>query len=344
MNEDNQPMTVLVTGASGYIAMHCILQLLQQGYKVRGTLRSPAREENLRATFAGHVDVGDRLEFVTADLLSDDMWPEAVAGCHFVLHVASPTSEPKDEDEAIIPARDGTLRVLRAAAGAGLPRVVMTSSVAAVYRGLEPQQKVFTEDDWSNADLPIGAYSKSKTLAERAAWDFVENLPAGNGLELVAINPSYVIGPLLDEHQPDSVQIVAKLMRRDVPGCPKLGFNLVDVRDVATAHLLAMRAPQAAGKRFICAAEHYWYREIALVLDKHFAARGYRIPTRSLPTFLTRLIALFDTDVKRVAPALGQRTRMSSQRLRSTLNWTPRPVEEAIVDTAESLIEFDLIK
>jgi dihydroflavonol-4-reductase len=235
MNEDNQSTTVLVTGASGYIAVHCILQLLQQGYRVRGTLRTPAREEDLRDTFARHVDADDRLAFVTANLLSDENWPEAVAGCHFVLHVASPTSEPKDENEAIIPARDGAVRVLQAAADAGVQRVVLTSSVAAIALGHDPEGRIFTEDDWTNTNARIGAYYKSKTLAERAAWDFVESLPAGTSLELATINPSYVLGPQLDEHSPPSIGIVARLMRRDVPGCARLGFNLVDVRDVAFA-------------------------------------------------------------------------------------------------------------
>jgi len=343
MNEDNQSTTVLVTGASGYIALHCILQLLQQGYGVRGTLRSPGREESLRATFARHIDDDDRLEFVTADLLSDDGWADAAAGCHFVLHVASPTSEPKDENEVIIPARDGALRALRAAADAGVQRVVLTSSVAAIAGGHDPEGKIFTEDDWTNTNAKIGAYFKSKTLAERAAWDFVGNLPAGNALELVTINPSYVLGPQLDEHSPPSVGIVARLMRGDIPGCARLGFNLVDVRDVVAAHLLAMTSPQAAGKRFLCSAEHYWFQEIAFILEKHFADRGYRIPTRSIPNFLARAFALFDPEVKRVIPALGRRTRLSNERLKSTLDWLPRPVEDSIVDTAESLIEFGLV-
>jgi dihydroflavonol-4-reductase len=343
MNEDTQSTTVLVTGASGYIAQHCILQLLQQGYRVRGTLRSPEREENLRATLARHVDAGDRLEFVTANLLSDEGWTQAVAGCRFVLHVASPTTDPKDEDEAIIPARDGTLRVLQAAADAGVRRVVLTSSVAAISGGHKPDDRIFTEDDWTNTNAKIGAYLKSKTVAERAAWDFVEGLPAGTNLELVAINPSYVLGPQLDEHSPPPVRIVTRLMRGDVPGCARIGFNLVDVRDVVDAHLLAMTSPQAAGKRFLCYAEHYWFQEIALVLKEHFADRGYRIPTRSIPDFVVRVYALFDDDARFIAPALGHRRRLSNERLKTTLNWQPRPVEQAIVDTAESLIEFGLV-
>jgi nucleoside-diphosphate-sugar epimerase len=340
MNEDNHTTTVLVTGASGFIAMHCVLQLLQAGYRVRGTLRSPAREEKLRATFAQHTTAGDRLEFVTADLLSDDGWAAAVAGCRYVLHVASPTANPKDENEAIIPARDGTLRVLQAAANAGVRRVVLTSSIAAIVQGHDSLDRTFTEDDWSNADAPIGAYGKSKTLAERAAWDFVEKLPPEQGMELTSINPSYVLGPLLDDDEPDSAAIVGKLIRREVPGCPRFGFTLVDVRDVASAHLLAMTSPQAAGKRFICYAEFFWMRDIALVLEKHLAPRGYRIPTRPLPNIIVRLFAPFDAEVRRLLPNIGQRVKVSSERLQTTLDWRPRPVEQAITDTADTIIAY----
>ncbi len=344
MNDDNQATTVLVTGASGYIAMHCILQLLQQGYRVRGTLRTPSREKKLRDAFARHVDADERLAFVTADLMSDQGWADALTGCRFVLHVASPNppTEPKDEDALIEPARDGTLRVLRTAANAGVQRVVLTSSIAAIVSGHDPDGRIFTEDDWANIDAGIGAYAKSKTVAEHAAWDFVDNLSAGETLELASINPGYVIGPLLDDDSPVSVEIVGKLLRRDVPFCVRLGFTLVDVRDVAAAHLLAMTAPQAAGKRFICDAEFYWMQEIAFVLEDQFADRGYRIPTRLVPNFVAHLIGLFDGTVRRVLPTLGQRVEVSSERLRSTLDWQPRPVQEAIVDTAESLIEYGL--
>lgn len=348
MNEENQSTTVLVTGASGYIAMHCILQLLQQGYRVRGTLRSPSREQDLRETFARYVEEADdvdlenRLEFVTADLMSDEGWTEAVDGCRYVLHVASPNlaDEPKEEDAWVAPARDGTLRVLRAALDAGVQRVVLTSSIAAIGAGHDTDGRVFTEDDWSNTNVRIGAYNRSKTLAERAAWDFVDNLPDSQALELAVINPSYVIGPILDKRRPLSVEIVGKLLDREVPGVVRIGFPLVDVRDTAQAHLLAMTAPQAAGKRFICDNEFRWFQEIALVLDEHYGDRGYRIPTRLFPNFVARLFALFDDSVKRVVPTLGKRTEVSSERLRSELDWRPRPVDDSIVDTAESLIEF----
>ena len=299
MNGDVRDTRVLVTGASGYIAMHCILQLLREGYHVRGTLRTPSREPELRQAFARYVDADDRLSFAAADLTSDDGWAEAVRNCRYVLHIASPNSpiEPQDEYAWIAPARDGTLRVLRAAADAGVQRVVMTSSLAAICRGNEAETKVFTEADWSNLDVKIGAYARSKTVAELSAWEFVNELPAGKMLELATINPSYVIGPLLDEVKPASVEIVGKLLRREVPGCVHLGFSLVDVRDVASAHLSAMTEPQAAGKRFICDAEFYWSQEIAHVLEEHFGQRGYRTPTRMLPNFAMYFVAIFDKKV-----------------------------------------------
>ena len=345
MNEDKAQTTVLVTGASGSIAMHCILQLLQQGYRVRGTLRTPAREEGLRQTFARHVDADDRLEFVTADLLNDAGWAEAADGCRYVLHIASPNelNEPKEEDAWIAPARGGTLRVLQAAADAGVERVVLTSSIAAIAGGHDPQGRVFTEADWSDLNKELGAYIRSKTVAERAAWDFMANLPDDISMDLVTINPSYVLGPLLEEDMTTSLEIVAKLMRRDVPGLARLGFSIVDVRDTAAAHLMAMISPQAGGNRFICNNEFLWIEEIAQILDEAYAGRGYRIPTRVLPDALTRFFALFDPALKRVTPGLGKRTDASSERLRNTLGWQPRPVKESILDTAESLIAFNLL-
>jgi nucleoside-diphosphate-sugar epimerase len=345
MMAEKQNRTVLVTGASGYIGMHCILKLLQEGYAVRGTLRTPARESKLRETFARHIDADDRLSFVTADLSSDAGWAEAARDCRTILHVASPnpTSLPRDEEAIIRPAVDGTMRVLEAATNAGVKRVVITSSMATVVGGNDPRGKIFTEADWADLDGQVDAYTKSKTLAERAAGEFVAGLPDGKTVELVVINPSYVIGPILDEDIPTSVEIVYRFMTRQMPGIPRIGFELVDVRDLADAHFLAMTAPQAAGKRFLCSAEYYTAEEIAAILQKHFAARGYRLPTRSLPDFLIRLMALFDGGVKRIAPTLGLRFEASSDLLKNTLDWRPRPVEEAIVDTAESLIEFGLV-
>ncbi len=335
--------TVLVTGASGFIALHCILQLLEQGYRVRGTLRTPSREAALRAIFARYVDADDRIEFVTADLSQDAGWAEAVAGCTYVLHVASPVPrEPtKHEAELIVPAREGTRRILQAAADAQVKRIVITSSVAAVRYGLSHNAEyVFDENDWSDPEQDIGAYPKSKTYAERDAWEFVANHPA---LELAVINPVMVLGPLLDERYSTSIEIVLKLMRRDMPRCPNLGWSFVDVRDVAAAHLAAMTVPQAAGQRFICSAQFAWMRDIALILHENFASQGFNIPWRKLPNMAMRFFALFDETARFVIGSLGQRTDYSNARIKSVLNWQPRSLEEMVIATGESLIEHGIV-
>jgi len=343
MSAESSDRTILVTGASGFIAMHCILQLLQAGFRVRGTLRSPSRETSLRATFAKHVDADDRLSFFTANLMDDEGWREAIEGCDAVLHVASPLprTPPKHEDDLIVPAREGVLRVLRFSSELGVRRVVMTSSVAAVLYGRERDgSKVYDESSWSIPEKTAGAYEKSKTLAERAAWKFMESLPEDSALELVALNPGLVLGPILDEDYGTSGEAVRKLMRRDLPGCPAIGYAPVDVRDVADAHLRAMDVPEAAGQRFILAIEHAWFGEIADILDEHLRERGYRIPTRRLPGFVLRLAALFDKTTRLVVPEIGLRMDVSNERAKRVLGWQPRSLRTMVTDMADSMIEF----
>jgi nucleoside-diphosphate-sugar epimerase len=314
---------VLVTGASGYIARHVVEELRSHGYLVRGTARRP-------------VDGLD--DVVTADLSRDDGWAAAVEGCDHVMHVASPFPKevPKSDDDLVRPAVDGTLRVLRAAADAGVKRVVMTSSVAAVASG-HPESAVRTEDDWSVVDRsPV--YPKSKTLAERAAWEFARE----SGVELVAVNPGMVLGPLLAPTVGTSVQVVHRLLTRDVPGSPKMGFAVVDVRDVAIAHRLALESPVAVGNRYIVAGEHTWMREIAAVLAEEFNPRGYRVPTGALPTWLLRVMARFDPSIRPTLDFLGRRELLSADKARRELGWTMRPLRDTIVDTANSLIELGL--
>ena len=338
--------TVLITGASGFIAMHCILKLLQEGYRVRGTLRSPEREAGLRKTFMEHTGIDDRLEFVTADLENDKGWKNAATGCQYILHVASPfpSQPPKHERDIILPAREGTLRVLKAAVAAKVRRVVLTSSLAAIEAGNEyDEAKPFTEDDWSRTDRDIGAYEKSKTIAEKAAWDFVKGLESDNALELSVINPGMVLGPILDEDYSTSGEIIRKLMRRDYPGCPDLGWPVVDVRDVADAHLAAMTTPEAAGMRFCCAIENASILDIALILNKHFADRGYKVPTRKLPNIILRFAALFDKTVRLVVKSLGRRYEISNERIKEVLAWKPRGREEMVVSMAESMIKHGVV-
>ena len=332
---------VLVTGASGFIGLHCVLALLEAGYRVRGTLRTPERAESLRRALRAFTEPGDRLEFASADLMDDAGWDEATRGCRFVLHVASPLpmAPPKDENELIRPAREGTLRVLRAAAAAGVERVVVTSSLAAVLYGHDRSgDRVFDENDWSIPEK-CQPYEKSKTLAERAAWDFVESLPADRRLELVAINPGLVLGPVLERDTGTSGEAVRKLMAREFPGCPNFGWAAVDVRDVAAAHVAALETPAAAGQRFCCATDHAWMRDIAEILDRNFRDRGYKVPTRSIPDFLVKAIALFDKTTRVVVHELGQHQYIDNRKIVDVLGWKPRSLEEMVVDMGNSMIE-----
>lgn len=347
MGQDNAKITVLVTGASGFIGLHCVLQLLQQGYRVRGTVRSRVRAEEVREAMEANVDVelGDRLEIVEADLTRDEGWADAARGCTYVLHVASPfpNRAPEHEDELIKPAREGTLRVLKAAADAGVHRVVVTSSLAAVSGGHPvDNSRVYTEDDWSIVER-CPPYPKSKTLAERAAWDFVASLEGDTPMELSVINPGAVLGPVLNRHYSTSGEIVRKLMAKELPGTAKIGFSWVDVRDVASAHIAAMTAPGAAGQRFCCAIEFSWIDEVADILAKRFRPEGWKVPTRKLPNFVVRIVAMFDPTVKTVVSDLGRVRRVSSEKIRSVLNWHPHSLEEMTVSMGETMIEQGIV-
>jgi len=337
--------TVLVTGGSGFIGSHCILQLLAAGYQVRTTVRSLKREGDVRAMLKeGGAEPGDRLSFIAADLESDAGWREAVAGCEYVLHVASPIppNVPKHEDELIIPARDGALRVLRAARDARVKRVVLTSSFGAIGYGHKPQRAPFDETTWSNLDADVPAYQKSKTLAERAAWDFVTH---EGGLELSVVNPVGVFGPVLGPDYSPSIQLVQRLMDGSLRGCPKLSFSFVDVRDVADLHLRAMTHPAAKGERFLAVTgDSMSMLDIAKVLKSRLGASAKRVPTRELPNWLVRIAAIRDPGVRLILPQLGKITNATSAKARSILGWTPRSNEESIVDTAESLLRLGLLK
>jgi nucleoside-diphosphate-sugar epimerase len=338
---------VLVTGGSGFIGAHCILQLLEQGFRVRTTVRSLKREPEVRAMLRqGDADPGDRLEFAAADLTSDAGWPGAVAGCAYVLHVASPfpPAAPKNEDELIIPAREGALRVLRAARDAGVKRVVMTSSYAAIGYG-QPQQKApFDETNWTdpNGD-DVRAYVKSKTLAERAAWDFIAR--EGGALELSVVNPVGVFGPVLGPDYSTSILLVQRLMDGAMPGCPRLWFGLVDVRDVADMHLKCMTDPAAKGERFLAVAgEFLSIVEIARILKRRMGAAAKRVPTIELPDFMVRLAAMRDPAVQQILPELGKRKDGSNAKARRVLGWTPRSNEECVIATAVSMLALGLLK
>jgi len=338
---------VLVTGGSGFIGAHCLLQLLDAGYRVRTTVRALSREAEVRAMLkTGGVQSDAALRFVVADLLSDAGWAEAVAGCDFVLHVASPfpASVPKNDDELIVPARDGTLRVLRAARDAGVRRVVLTSSFAAVGYGVPVPAQPFTEESWTNPDGPlVAAYYQSKILAERAAWDFIAR--EGGALELSVVNPVGVFGPALGADFSTSIEIIRRLMDGAMPGLPRLSFSVVDVRDVAQLHLLAMTEPAAKGQRFLAVAgDNIRLQEVAQLLKARLGAAASRVPTRMLPDWLLRVLARFDRSVALIIPELGTVRRVSNDKARRLLGWTPRSNEEAIVSSAQSLMALGLLK
>ncbi len=339
--------TVLVTGASGFIAQHVILDLLGAGYRVRGTLRSTGRAQEVRAVIGAHApDAVDRLELVEADLMADDGWADAVRGCRHVMHVASPlpSRPPRHEDELIVPARDGALRVLAAAVAERVERVVMTSSVAAVLYGhARDGSRTYDEKDWSQLTGEVGAYEKSKTIAERAAWDYVDALPADRRIELCTINPGLVLGPVLTADFSTSGEVVRKLMKRDLPGCPDVGWAPVDVRDVARAHRIAMVTPEAAGQRFVVATEHASMLDIATILSRKFGDRGYKVPTRRVPDWLLRLVSIWDRTARLAVQELGKRQDVSTARAREVLGFQPRSLEQTIVDMAESMIEHRVV-
>jgi nucleoside-diphosphate-sugar epimerase len=332
--------TVLVTGGSGFIGSHCILQLLAAGHTVRTTVRSLERAAGVRAMLkAGGAEPGDRVSFCAADLGSDAGWVQAVRGCDHVLHVASPfpPGVPKHDDDLVVPARDGTLRVLRAAREAGVKRVVLTSSFAAIGYGRPPQSQPFDETSWTDLTGRVSAYVKSKTLAERAAWDFVGG-PNGR-LELVVVNPVAVLGPVLGLDFSTSIELIKRMLDGGMPGCPALYFGVVDVRDVADLHLKAMMQPAARGERFLAAAGDFMsLLEIAAVLRNRLGVAARRAPTRQIPNWILRIAALGSPIIRELLPELGKKKNGTHEKARRLLGWAPRSNEESIVSAAESLL------
>jgi dihydroflavonol-4-reductase len=329
--------TVLVTGGSGFLGGRCVVELLERGYLVRTTVRDLAKEPALRARLEPEVDAGERLTVLAADLLSDDGWAQAVQGCDYVLHVASPfpAAQPKDPDELIVPAREGTLRVLGAALDAGVERVVVTSSVAAIRGGVESAAAPLTEADWTDGDNPeLQAYTRSKTIAERAAWDFVAQ--RGEAEKLAVVNPGAILGPVLAGERSPSLALVERLLK-GMPGTPRIGFSIVDVRDVADLQIRAMSAPEAGGERFIAVARFQWMSEMAAVLRERLGPAAAKVPKRGIPNLLVRAMAIFDPSVRSIVGQLGQKVELSGAKAESVLGWSPRPVEETVVDCAESL-------
>ena len=329
------PQTVLVTGGTGFIAGWCIVQLLERGYAVRTTVRDAAKEQRVRAAVAGNTD---RLSVVVADLNDDRGWDAAVAGCDYVLHVASPLGggASKDRDALIAPARDGTLRVLRAAAKAGVKRVVMTSAAAAARPPLTAD-RASDETVWSDPEDPqFDAYRVSKILAERAAWEFMQR--EGGATQLTTILPGAVFGPILAAENLGSVQIIQGMLNGKPPALPRLGFWIVDVRDLADLHIRAMTASSAAGQRFIAAGDYMWMEDIARTLRAELGGAGAKTPTRRLPDFVVRMLLPFAANLRSLAPLLGRRFPLTSDKARQTLGFRPRPAAVTVVECARSLL------
>jgi dihydroflavonol-4-reductase len=340
MGEDR---TVLVTGGSGFLGGWCVAELLRRGHSVRTTVRDLSREAEVRArvgTLSGDSPAGEsvaRLSFVTADLHRDDGWEQAVDGCEHVLHVASPFPlvQPKDPDELIVPARDGTLRVLRAALKAGASRVVVTSSVAAVGGSVESLGRILDESDWTDLDDPsVTAYARSKTIAEHAAWDLAAE--AGETERLATVNPGAILGPGSGPDRSPSLEVIQRLLN-GMPGTPRIGFNLVDVRDVADLQIRAMSDPGAGGKRLLAVRSFEWMADVAKVLRDRLGDEAPKVPRRSVPDLMVRAMSLFDPGIRSVVGQLGRRQEYSSAAAEA-LGWAPRPIDETIVDCARSML------
>ena len=334
--------TVLVTGIGGYLASHIALDLVRRGCRVRGSLRALARGEPLLRAIRAQSDAGGAaIEFIEADLTRDEGWQQAISGCDYVIHAASPfpAVQPKYEDELIVPARDGTLRVLRHARAAGVRRVVMTSSLVATNYGPEPPPH--TEEHWTDVANPrCTPYHRSKTLAEQAAWKYARE----QGLELATVNPGLILGPVLLAECGTSVDMVLQMLRGKMPATPKMDLAVVDVRDVAAAHWSAMVLPEAAGQRFITGGHYLRFIRIAEILREAFPAYRRRLPRREIPDALVRLLARLDSRLGTIVGELGRDGRISNEKARRVLGWVPRPVSETVCDTARSLIDLQLVR
>lgn len=337
--------TVLVTGGNGFLGAYCILALLQAGYRVRTTVRDVGKSARLfEALRSGGAADDAPVEVVVADLTRDAGWDAAVAGCRNVLHVASPypARAPKDENELIAPARDGSLRVLHAARDAGVERVVLTSSFAAIGYGRHREDHVFTELDWTDPDARgVGAYQRSKTLAERAAWDFIDTR---GGLELAVVNPVGIIGPLLTPEATTSMQLMTQLLNHELPAVPRLSYGIVDVRDAADLHVRAMIDPAANGQRFLATGgQALWVSDVARILHDHLGDAGRRVPTRALPDLVVRAMALVVPSVRPMTHDLGIFKALSNEKARTSLGWQPRTPKESLIDMGHSLIRHGLV-
>lgn len=336
--------TVLVTGATGYIAGELIRQLLVKGWTVHGTVRNVAKSDGpLRARLGD--PSADQFRLFEAELMSDKGWAEAVAGCTHVAHVASPipAQAPRHEDDLIVPAREGTLRALRFARDAGVTRFVQTSSTAAVIYGVDRGTYTFDESRWTDIDHPDAyPYVKSKTIAERAAREWVA--AEGAGMEFVSVNPGMVLGPVDSGDFSASVELVQQLLSGAMPMAPNLGFPIVDVRDIAALHVLALETPGLAGERFLGAGPFLTALDVAAVLRARLGGKARKAPTRPMPDWLVSVLALFNAEVRGIKTEIGKVRHVDSAHAKNRLGWTMRPVEDTIAECGESLIAHGVVK
>lgn len=331
-----------VSGGSGYIAGFLIRQLIANGWTVNTSIRNLAREAEVRGWLG--VD-NDRLSFFAADLENDAGWAEAMAGCTHVAHVASPfpLGVPKDADELVVPAREGALRALRFAKAAGVRRFVLTSSMAAIAYGHGKGVRMNTEADWTNLDDPnVMPYIRSKTVAERAARDWVA--AEGGDMEFASVNPAAVFGPLLSDDLSTSIEVVRQLLDGKVPMCPDVGFGLIDVRDVADLHYRALTAPAIRDERYVCSGPFLKMIEVANILTDNLGDKARKVPTRRMPDWLLKGLAIFRPELRQLVAELGNVRGGDSSHAMTTLGWTMRSPEEAILATANSLIERGIVK
>ncbi len=331
--------TVLVTGATGFIGLHCVEQLLGQGFRVKGTVRTKSRGQEVITAMEQASTNTDNLEIVYADLLEDEGWSDAVAGCRYVLHVASPfvLEVPKDENDLIKPAVEGTLRVLGACAGGDVEKVVLTSSFAAVGYG-HADKSVFDESDWSNPDL-CSPYPKSKTLAERAAWDFMQQLEEGDKFALTVLNPSAVTGPMLSSDIGTSNELILQMVSGAMPAVPKIHMGFVDVRDVAKAHVAAMTSSATDNNRIILSETEMYFSEMGQILRD----AGYsKSPTKEMPNLIVKLVAIFNAQLKSVTGSLGRLTNTRKDKAHQHFGWKFISAKESALDTAQQLKAMQL--
>ena len=340
MNLQDQGQSVLVTGGSGFVGGWVVAALLEQGYRVRTTVRSLSREAEVRAAVARRVDAGDRLTFHAADLLADDGWDRATEGADFLIHVASPmpVGEYRGTD-LVRPAREGTMRVLRAGEKANVRRFILTGSIVAASSKVAASEHPTNETMWTDPDAATtDEYARSKTLAERDAWDFVRQ--HRGAATLTTILPGMIQGPVLGKDVGGSAELVQRMLTGRMPGIPRIGFGMVDVRDLAELHVRALTDPAAAGQRLFAVGEFLWLDDVARILRDRLGARAAQVPTRRLPDLVIRLSALFNPEARLMAPRLGQRQDYSAAKALQLLGWRTRPAADSIIDCAQSLIDL----